>query len=90
MITVYSIKPHHGGFGMFDRSVEGQTYPELDSVDDYETYVRSVNDNARRVQKDDEEYQQIEAAKGNTYDEAGEIIGWIQGDVVSLEMVVEG
>lgn len=88
MITVYSIKPHHGGFGMFDRSVEGQTYPELDSVDDYETYVRSVNDNARRVQKDDEEYQQIEAAKGNTYNEEGEIIGWIQDGIVSLEMVV--
>lgn len=90
-VTVYCVKPHHAGFGMYQRAVEGVTYGGMESLDDYVTYVNSVNESLRLLTEDDEEYGQVKDADGKTYDQGGgKIIGWKDREGnVTLELICE-
>jgi len=87
--VVYGVKPHHSGFGMFQRSVEKTTYPGWDSVSDYVSHVIGENHLLRPITEGDEEYKQVGDADGKIYDQGnGTVIGWKDRDGnVSFELV---
>jgi len=91
MVTVYSIRRHHAGFGMFKRDCEGQEFPGLETVDDYVSWVRQEDTGLEPVAEGDEGYDKVRAADGATYDQnGGTILGWRDRDgYVGLEVVYE-
>lgn len=87
MITVHSVKPHHAGFGMFDRSTDCASYPDVDTVSDYLDMVRDANPEAEQLAPMD---PRIKDADGKIYNQGeGELIGWEIDGIISLELVYE-
>lgn len=89
MVTVYSVKSHHAGFGMYQKDAEGVDFPGLDTVEEYRNYVQQENTSLEPIIDTDDEWEQVEDADGKTYNQnGGTIIGWKEGDgTVTLECV---
>lgn len=90
MITVHTIRPAASGFGMFERSVDGERFPQLDSAAEYAAYVEDNVSGPRLLAEGDEDYAQVEDVNGRVQGGHGKIMGFIDirtGDVqlVSVE-----
>lgn len=92
MITVYGIRPHHAGFGTYQRDAEGQTFEGLGTAGEYVDHVRGQNLGVVPLAEEDEEYERVKDADGKVYDQnGGTVIGWKDRDgAVMLELVCEG
>lgn len=100
MLTIYGIKSADGGFGMFQRSVEGVSV-DFDTPDEYAHHVTTENgwysyavdaDIAEMGDEDGERLSAgIRARNGATYDQnGGTIIGFMLPDGTEVyELAVE-
>jgi hypothetical protein len=89
MLTVYGVKTHNMGFGEFQRDAEGVTF-DVDNLHEYIEHVAEANPDIEFVEPTDDEFEQVEAARGATdHQDGGTIIGWRHpGGLVTLECVI--
>lgn len=92
MVTVFTVRPHHAGFGMFDCDCEGVQVEGCDTVRDYTDYVVGENCRLSLVHEEDEDYEKVADADGRIYNQSGGVlVGWRDrqtGDI-SMELVCE-
>lgn len=100
MVYVRSIKPHHTGFGQFQCSVDGQSFPEIATAREYADVVMGCNDMATAWVIDPDDIDEddpndvrvadaIRAATGAVVGGHGTIVGFLINDEVELEDVEE-
>lgn len=101
MVTVYSIQPASGGFGMYQRGVEGQRIEGIDDATEYVQHVLAENSLILAgvvegdVAEDDTDESRLIAGiadrDGKTYDQSGgTIVGFICRDgAEAYELVYE-
>jgi hypothetical protein len=91
MVTVYGVKPADGGFGMYQRHVEGVEFPGFDSVEEYTSHVIAENTSLELIVDTDDEHATVDDADGKIYDQnGGTVVGWLckaDRETIILELV---